>query len=275
MTESPAPPPPPPYAPYAPPPPKGGGRSRWIIGCSLGCLGLIVLAILAIAAIFYFGLSQVPVQARRAFEAERDRIPEERANDIDRLLDLGESDEASLSGGIMAGMVVVSILEDREVNETEAETVRKAIAMLEKNPNLGIGEAYGFIMELPNPMLVRGNIAQYERMKAAGQVPAEHQPTMDRLIALAEDPGTSASGSILATTVVLGSLEDGAVSESEAAGLAEALGTIEADPGMGIVELGRFVEQHPEFEDMLRRLKPSPAPSPTDSGSDADATPAP
>lgn len=89
---------------------------------------------------------------------------------------------------------------------------------------------------------------EYTRLQEEEKIPAEHAEVVDRIYTAAGNDEASFWTTIMGFVVITSYVDDGEVSESEAESMAALADFLEANPDAGMMELGRFVEEHPEFE---------------------------
>ncbi len=89
---------------------------------------------------------------------------------------------------------------------------------------------------------------EYTRLQEEEKIPAEHAEVIDRIYTVAGNDEASFWSTIMGFIVITSYVDDGEVSESEAESMAALADFLEANPEVGLIGLGRFVEQNPEFE---------------------------
>jgi len=100
---------------------------------------------------------------------------------------------------------------------------------------------------------------RYEAMKEQADIPEDYEATYDELVEITMSEEASPWVRVLALPVVLGTLEDGEVSEEEFEMLQHVLSVLREHPDAGLMELGQIFEEHPDlyenFEQMQEQLE--------------------
>jgi hypothetical protein len=144
---------------YPPPPPRqSGGGNRWLLACGVGCGALVLLVVLAMIAgfvTFRTGMSEMAtaLQEEIVNEYERlqseEKIPTEHAALFQRLFEVSQVEEASISAVFMSFFVLIGYLDDGEVTEAEADSATKLVDFLEANPSVGVFALAEFVGQNP------------------------------------------------------------------------------------------------------------------------------
>ncbi len=97
-----------------------------------------------------------------------------------------------------------------------------------------------------------GFASEYAQLQEDEKIPVEHAEVFDRIFVVSQRDDASFMTTTMGFLVVIGYLEDGEVTETEAESAVTLADYLEANPDMGIREFGRFVEEHPEFQDAFQ-----------------------
>ncbi len=88
---------------------------------------------------------------------------------------------------------------------------------------------------------------EYQRMQEDEKIPEEYADTYQRISDVVMGEDTSFTAVAMGVGVLVSQLDDGEVTEAEAAH-AETFATfLEENPNVGVMGIARFVEEHPEF----------------------------
>ncbi|MDZ4860265.1 MAG: hypothetical protein SGI88_14910 [Candidatus Hydrogenedentes bacterium] len=115
---------------------------------------------------------------------------------------------------------------------------------------------------------------QYDALKAANKVPAEHAAVFDDLVAVSQDPAASMWTTMLVMLAAIEPLEDGAVSEEEAKNATTIRDFVKGNPDCSLIEFSQFSAAHPELQDMQRKMQ-SGMPTMMESAEPAPSEPVP
>ncbi len=95
----------------------------------------------------------------------------------------------------------------------------------------------------------------YDTMREQADIPEEYQATYDELVSIATGDEASPWVRVLALPVVLGTLEDGEVSEEEFEMVQHVVEVFRENPDAGLMDLQRIFEEHPELYDSFQRIQ--------------------
>jgi hypothetical protein len=89
----------------------------------------------------------------------------------------------------------------------------------------------------------------YTEFQEDEKIPAEHSEVFERIYQAGQRDDASFWTTLMAFIVLPSYLEDGEVTESEAEAAATLADFLEANPDVGLMGFGQFVDEHPEFAD--------------------------
>ena len=171
-----APPGPPPYE-----PPQRRGVNPWLLGCGVGCGALVLVAVVAVAILYFLVwprfMSEVGDIARQEVQRQYDRfkddgrVPGEHEALYDELVEIGASEEASGSAAVAVLTVMMATLEDGEVSEDELAMLTSIRDILVEDPSIGFLEMLQIMAE--HPELENQFQEQFEQLQ--DQMQAEHE----------------------------------------------------------------------------------------------------
>ena len=122
---------------------------------------------------------------------------------------------------------------------------------------IGIAGYFGYqkTMEVASKEFAKSMQEEYAKAKAAQKVPAENAALFDEMIAQTQAPETTMWAGILLASGVMGAIDDSTVTPEEIT-LAESIRDfIKQNPNCSMLQMSKFVEQHPELETMAQRLQ--------------------
>jgi hypothetical protein len=125
---------------------------KWVLGCGLGCIVLIILAVVAVSALIYWGVTEgTPMAAKQHYGELKKQgiVPEADQPIFDRLVELGTGENASMYATLMALGVVKGTLSDGAVSDEERIAVNELIEMLEANPDISAAQLQEFQSKYP------------------------------------------------------------------------------------------------------------------------------
>lgn len=135
-----------------------GTQNKWLVGCGIGCLVLIVLGILAGIG-GYYAISQGMGEAAKALADQIDTryqeakeagaIPEEHQALTDKLVQHAKSEDATMWGVILVASPMLEALEDNELTEEEVEDLQTVSDFLDEHPSVGLGDFTQFAEQHP------------------------------------------------------------------------------------------------------------------------------
>jgi len=95
----------------------------------------------------------------------------------------------------------------------------------------------------------------YETMREQADIPEEYQAVYDELVSIATGDEASPWVRVLALPVVLGTLEDGEVSEEEFEMVQHVVNVFRENPDAGLMDLQRIFEEHPELYESFEQIQ--------------------
>ena len=146
----------------APPVPQKSSTNTWLIGCAIGCGGLLVLGIIISVVGFFvvkkgidMGLEQaaneLPGEATTAYEKAKEEgyVPEEHQALFEDLLALSKRTDATPYVRVVSAVMVIIPLDDKEVTESEIKVLTTASTFLKENPQAGFFDMISFMQSHP------------------------------------------------------------------------------------------------------------------------------
>lgn len=100
-------------------------------------------------------------------------------------------------------------------------------------------------------------VREYQRLQEQEKIPLEHADLFERLYLVTQRDDASVVATCMGFFILIGYLEDGEVSETEAESAAKIADLLEENPSIGFVALIQYVEENPEFEETLREVERS------------------
>jgi len=166
----------------------GGTGAKWLWGCAVGCLVVLVLFVLAAVAAVYMVRKaavqfkpQMAESVRVAYEdLKRDhKVPADYQARFDELVRIGASPDTSLTTTMAVMALMTTVLEDGQVAGDEVGAVDKVSAFVREHPQAGVMAYRDFIASNPelSSLLDRMNRQMKELDKlptagSAGSVPS-------------------------------------------------------------------------------------------------------
>ena len=161
------------------------GFPGWMLGCGIGCLGIIVLlgGVLVWGA---FQMRDVMEQAGSEFKQElpgkyarlkeQGKVPEAHTELCDRLVALLEREETGFFGVFMGSSALLSMLEDGKLTDEEQEALQAFTDYIEENPAPNPVDLGTFMEE--HPILGQGDKAMdFSLEQPAAEEPANETGT--------------------------------------------------------------------------------------------------
>lgn len=96
---------------------------------------------------------------------------------------------------------------------------------------------------------------QYEAMKEEANIPEDYEATYDEVVAIATGEEASPWVRVLALPVVLGTLEDGEVSEEEFEMIQHVAAVFRENPDAGLMDLRGIFEEHPQLQESFQEIQ--------------------
>ncbi|MBN2309137.1 MAG: hypothetical protein JXR94_09215 [Candidatus Hydrogenedentes bacterium] len=98
-------------------------------------------------------------------------------------------------------------------------------------------------------------VQEYEQAKANNVVPADQVAVFDEVVAAASKDGSSMWAVLIGTGVILDVLDEGEITDEEAALVQEVRDFFREHPEVGLSDFGQFMESHPEMAENVSRLQ--------------------
>lgn len=137
----------------------GSNTGKWILGCSLGCLAVAILGIIAVVAGGYFlmnkGMEMVGQEMARSVKAEYDtlksggKIPAEHVATFDELYAVTQDPNAGAWSIMLAGTGIMGPARDGSVTPEEMEHVTAIRDFVKANPDCSMIEMAQFAEQHP------------------------------------------------------------------------------------------------------------------------------
>ncbi|MFP4172381.1 MAG: hypothetical protein ACLFV4_05655 [Candidatus Hydrogenedentota bacterium] len=96
---------------------------------------------------------------------------------------------------------------------------------------------------------------QYEPMKEQADIPEDYEATYDEVAAIATGENASPWARVLALPVVLGTLEDGEVTEDEFEMVQHVAEVLRENPDAGLMDLRGIFEEHPQLQESFQQIQ--------------------
>jgi len=122
---------------------REGSGFNWLMGCSIGCCGLLIVAAIAGGLAYSVGKSwfaNVHNEIRTGFQkaygmqVEEGKVPQEHREFIDSVVAISTGDKAGFFAVSATGPVLLKAIEDGELTEEELGVLTALKEFLEQNP---------------------------------------------------------------------------------------------------------------------------------------------
>jgi hypothetical protein len=155
---------------------------KWVLGCGLGCLVLVIVCVVLVAGGGYFAftkgtaaLGELMAQGLKtkydALKAEG-AIPAERVAAYDEMVQIGQAKTTSPWATIMIAGAILGPLDDKQVSAEEAAQVQTVFDFVKSNPDCSVMEYGQFVEQHPE---LQG-IMQKAQMEMQGMQPPAGMP---------------------------------------------------------------------------------------------------
>jgi hypothetical protein len=122
---------------------------------------------------------------------------------------------------------------------------------------LGIGGFFvgGSMMDKLGGTMTTRLAEDFAVLKDTGQVPDGDAALYQEIVDLAQRPGTTFFGALLATTIVTTNLEDGEIDDAERQEANDTRDLLQENPEAGMFAVNSFMENHPGLKERMNQMQ--------------------